>query len=162
MDDFCNSIICVRKFSAIFFLLGSFNNYVCGPNFTQFLLSTQSNGQLRILILDIQSIILCSCDQAWTFYWPPTLLIHIVIEWPHMTRRSNYPCIFLPNWLIKLKKKDVKMLKLGLQNSLFYLFFQSMIVRHCMICPHTLTIRIILVILTREWDIKGIRPPACQ
>ena len=54
------------------------------------------------------------------------------------------------------------MLELGLQNNLSYLFFQSMIVRHCMICPHTLTIRIILVILTREWDIKGIRPPACQ
>ena len=28
MDHFCNSIICVRKFSAISFLLGSFNNYV--------------------------------------------------------------------------------------------------------------------------------------
>ena len=55
--------ICVRKFSAIFFLLGSLG----GPNFTQFLPSTQSNGQLWILILNIQSI-LCSCDRAWTFY----------------------------------------------------------------------------------------------
>ena len=121
MDHFCNSVICVRKFSAIFFPIGIIQQ-LFAPNFTKILASTQSNGQLRILILDIQSI-LCSCDQAWTFYWPPTLLIHIVIEWPHMTRQSNYPYIFLPNWLIKLKKKDPKMLKLGLQNSLFYFIY---------------------------------------
>ena len=41
------------------------------------ILTTPSIGQLWTFYILAS---LCSCEKAWTFFWP--LLVHVVIEWP--------------------------------------------------------------------------------